>query len=192
MKKGRRFGIAAFGVTTIIGGVLLVNQIAGIGLRVNLSHSAPMGIWRVTPTNPDALTRGELVEVCPPDLPIVQLMVERGHLERGDCAVTHVAPLLKSVGAISGDTVLVEKGRAVRVNLYSIPNSAASPALPSWPDGLYVVLPGQVWLFSTYTDASFDSRYFGPVDVAHLRGKAAPVLVDGNAANMARVTGPQS
>lgn len=192
MKKGRKFGIAAFGVAAIIGGVVLVNQVAGIGLRVNLSHSAPVGIWRVVPVDTATLTRGELVEACPPALPIVALMVDRGHLERGNCDGSHVTPLLKSVGAVPGDSVTVRQGRAVEVNGQPIPNSQPIPAVPAWPDGTYAVLPGHVWLFSTYTDASFDSRYFGPVPVAGVRGRASPVLIHGNAADMARVTGPKS
>lgn len=192
MKKGRSFGITSLCVAAIIGGLAVVDHVAGIGLRVNLSHSAPVGIWSVTPVDAAMLTRGALVEACPPALPVVALMVDRGHLERGNCGGSHVTPLLKSVGAVAGDTVLVRTGKAVEVNGQPIPNSEAIPTVPAWPDGTYRVLPGQVWLFSTYTAASFDSRYFGPVPVAAVRGKAAPVLIRGDAADMARVTGPRS
>lgn len=192
-KTGKTFGVVAFVAAAGIGAAILVNHVAGIGLRVNLSHSAPVGVWRVSAFHAAELARGELVEVCPPDAPIVHLMVDRGYLDRGNCAATRVAPLLKAVGAVPGDTVIVQHGNAVAVNRQPVPNTEALPTLPAWPDGSYVVPAGHVWLFSTYTPASFDSRYFGPVAIAHIRGRASPVLVAGNVTNMARVPGgPQS
>lgn len=191
-KKGKTFGVVALIAAAGIGAAILVNHVAGIGLRVNFSHSAPIGVWRVSGFQAAALARGELVEVCPPDAPIVQLMVDRGYLDRGNCATTHVAPLLKAVGAVPGDTVIVQHGRAVAVNGQAVPNTTALPTLPAWPDGTYTVPSGHVWLFSTYTPVSFDSRYFGPVAIASIRGRARPVLVLGDAAEMARVGGPQS
>lgn len=192
-KKGRNIGIAAFGIAAVVAGAILVNDMAGIGLRLNLSHSGPVGIWRVGPFDSSTVARGELVEVCPPAQPIVQVMVQRGYLDRGDCEGTNIAPLLKAVGAVPGDRVTVAKGRAVAVNGQPLPNTEALEHLPAWPDGTYPVQPGQVWLFSTYTPVSFDSRYFGPVELASVRGRAAPVLVHGKADDMARINGgPQS
>lgn len=192
-KKGKTFGVVAFIAAAGIGAGILVNHVAGIGLRMNLSHSAPVGVWRVSAFHAVELARGELVEVCPPDAPIVRLMVDRGYLDRGNCAATRVAPLLKAVGAVPGDTVTVRHGSAVTVNRQPVPNTEALPTLPAWPDGVYTVQPGHVWLFSTYTPVSFDSRYFGPVAITSIRGRASPVLVAGNVADMARIVGgPQS
>ena len=191
-KKGKTFGVVALIAAAGIGAAILVNHVAGIGLRVNLSHSAPVGVWRVSEFHAAELARGELVEVCPPDAPIVQLMVDRGYLDRGNCATTRVAPLLKAIGAVPGDTVTVQHGSAVAVNGQPVPNTTAIATLPAWPDGTYVVPKGHVWLFSTYTPVSFDSRYFGPVAIASIRGRARPVLVHGDAADMARIGGPQS
>ena len=42
--------------------------------------------------------------------------------------------------------------------------------------------PGEVWLFSSYSAGSFDSRYFGPVVLASVRGIARPVVVIGDPA----------
>jgi len=158
------------------------------GDRLNFSHSAPVGLWWVTPFNAAAMERGQLVEVCPPDQPIIHRVAERGYLKQGSCADTHVAPLLKAIGAIPGDWISVEQGRAVSINGDTAPNSTALPTLPGWPDGIYNVPDEQVWLFSTYTSSSFDSRYFGPVNIANIRGGAQPVLVNGNVADMMRVS----
>jgi hypothetical protein len=38
-----------------------------------------------------------------------------------------------------------------------------------------------VWLLSSYDPGSFDSRYFGPVPAANIRGQAIPVLIAGDA-----------
>ena len=70
----------------------------------------------------------------------------------------------------------------VTVNGVALPNTAAMPALPGWPAGRYIVQPGEVWLFSSYSAGSFDSRYFGPVVLASVRGIARPVAVIGDPA----------
>lgn len=188
-KKGRKFGIAALTVTAAIGTAIIVNHVTGIGLRVNLSHSAPVGVWRVSQIDAGSLVRGELVEICPPAAPIVQMMADRGYMEPGNCEDTRVAPLLKAVGAVPGDIVTVQHGSAVAVNGQPMPNTDALPTMPAWPEGTYTVQPGHIWLFSTYSPVSFDSRYFGPVDVAAIRGRAAPVLVHGSVADMTLVVG---
>jgi type IV secretory pathway protease TraF len=40
-----------------------------------------------------------------------------------------------------------------------------------------VVSPGTIWVASTYHPRSFDSRYFGPIAVADIRARLAPLLV---------------
>jgi hypothetical protein len=43
--------------------------------------------------------------------------------------------------------------------------------------GTYRVAPGHVWLLSSYSADSWDSRYLGPVPVTEIRGVARPVWV---------------
>jgi type IV secretory pathway protease TraF len=45
-----------------------------------------------------------------------------------------------------------------------------------------VVQPGHVWLAGSGHDRSWDSRYFGPVPVAGVRGVARPILTLGEPA----------
>ncbi|MCW8198747.1 conjugal transfer protein TraF [Verminephrobacter aporrectodeae subsp. tuberculatae] len=182
MKK-RHLGIAALGTVVVVGAVIPIGHAAG--LRLNFTHSAPTGLWRVQALDMAPLKRGELVEVCPPVRPIVQLMADRGYLEPGDCAGTHAGTLLKPVAAVAGDRVRIQPGRPAMVNGRILPNTQAIETIPAWAEGSYIVAPGQVWLFSTYSARSFDSRYFGPVDVASsVRGRATPVLIRGDAADM--------
>jgi len=183
--KGRRFGIAAVSAAAAIAAAITIGHAAG--LRFNFTHSAPSGLWHVQRTDVSALGRGELVEVCPPASTIVRLMADRGYLEPGDCAETNVTPLLKPIAAVAGDRVTIAQGRAVTVNGHTLPNTAPMKAIPAWQDGSYTVAPGQVWLFSTYSAGSFDSRYFGPVNIASVRARATPILIGGDAKNMTLV-----
>lgn len=180
--KGRRFGIAAVSFAAAIGlGITAGHQ---AGLRINITDSAPHGFWLVQPADAAAIQRGTLVEVCPPSVPIVRLMRERGYLDAGNCPDSVLTALLKPISAVAGDAVQFEPGRPVAVNGVPLPNTEALPALPSWPPGRYVVRPGEVWMFSSYSAGSFDSRYFGPVTLAHVRGIARPVAVIGDPATI--------
>lgn len=184
MIRARTFGIVAISTAAAIAAAFGAGH--AIGLRVNFTESAPVGLWRVHPV--DTVARGELVEVCPPSLPIVTVMADRGYLDPGDCPAG-VLTLLKPVAAASGDTVSIRNGHPVEVNGHALPDTEPMPAIPGWPDGTYTVDEGHIWLLSTYSAGSFDSRYFGPVPVANVRGRAAPVLVKGDPADMTKVAG---
>jgi type IV secretory pathway protease TraF len=41
--------------------------------------------------------------------------------------------------------------------------------LPQIPLGSYVVRPGTVWVVSSYSPLSFDSRYFGAIPLGNIR-----------------------
>lgn len=173
----------AIGIATLtILALLAIGR--AIGLNVNVTESAPEGIWITKPA--DSIKRGILVSVCPPSEPVVTLLRDRGHLRYGDCPDTEVQPLLKAVAATSGDTVVLREGFPAIVNGKVLPNTTAQTRIPRWPDGEYKVSPNEIWIFSTYSEKSFDSRYFGPVPVRNVRGQAEPLLVDGPTANMTR------
>lgn len=185
--KGRTVGIMAASLAALIGATFAVAHVAG--LRLNFTESAPSGLWRVTDSSPTSLKRGELVEVCPPAQPIISIMADRGYLGPGECAPDSITALLKPLAAVAGDTVTLSPGEPAQVNGAELPNTQAMPTLPAWPQGTYRVQAGEVWLFSTYSAGSFDSRYFGPVPVANIRGRAAPLLVNGDVARMTRTDG---
>ena len=176
--KGRHFGIAAVSFAAVIGAAITLGHAAG--LRLNMTDSAPHGLWLVRAAETSSIKRGELVEVCPPALPVVSVMAQRGYLPPGDCA--GVTALLKPVSAVHGDTIRLQQGQPVMVNGVALPNTVAMSAIPAWPDGTYTVEQGQAWLFSSYSAGSFDSRYFGPVELSTVRGIASPVAVHGDTA----------
>ena len=153
-------------------------------LHLNLSASAPIGLWTEKPINPATIKRGTLISFCPPDSPIVRRVIELKTLVEGDCLNTNLAPFLKPVAAVSGDIVRLQEGMPARINGSPLLNTISRESFPAWPDGEYKVKPGEVWVFSSYSDRSFDSRYFGPVSVDQIKGEAAPFLVSGDVAAM--------
>ena len=168
MKK--TIGITALSAISLI----LIGH--AVGVRGNLSESAPIGLWIKRPITSE-LKKGMMIGVCPPPtVPVVRLFSANGTLPYGQCPHTNVALLLKPIRAFPGDIVTIKKGNNVTVNGEHLSNSSALDSLPGWPDGEYIVRPGEVWIFSSYSDKSFDSRYFGPVKVSEIQGAALPLL----------------
>jgi type IV secretory pathway protease TraF len=88
------------------------------------------------------------------------------------------------VFAIGGDTITIDSSG---LELDGNPVSRTEPLrqdsdgrqLPRVPDGRYVVQPGEVWLVSTYSPRSWDSRYFGPVPVSAIISVLSPLWIFG-------------
>jgi conjugative transfer signal peptidase TraF len=144
---------------------------AGFGLRYNSTSSMPQGFYRITNTS---VSRGAYVTVClPADNPFVPLMRNRLYEHNGSCA-SGLTPLIKPVAAVAGDSITLTE-HAVYVNGAALGGSPTlardgeGRPLPSWPRGTYRVAQGTVWLVSTYSRRSLDSRYFGPVPVAAIQ-----------------------
>jgi conjugative transfer signal peptidase TraF len=137
-------------------------------LRINSSPSLPIGLYITS-----ADKRANLVEFCPP-VPFAAMAIARGYRSAGACP-DGATPLLKPVVAVPGDVVeLSNSGVAVNGNLLSntAPLCADSKgrALTHWPFGRYTVPSGTVWVASSYSSRSFDSRYFGPIKISVIRG----------------------
>lgn len=182
--NARRFAFTAWALAGAVGITAAVATAAG--LRLNTTDSAPTGLWRIAPVDPAQIAHGSLVSICPPPLGVVVAMREGGYLHPGDCPDTNTTPLLKPVVAMAGDTVTVSPGEPLTVNGKPIPESAPETGMPAWLPGTYTVQPGEIWVISSYSSGSFDSRYFGPVAVKNLRGLAAPILVTGDVGSMTK------
>lgn len=160
------------------------------GIRINTTDSAPVGIWLTRNHHEGGIKRGDLVSICPPDVPVVRALVASRPLYRGNDCTSGSTDVLKPVAAVPGDTVIIGKGY-VTINGVELPNTLAHggalgyPKL-AYPKGEYLVGKNEVWVFSTYTQDSFDSRYFGPVPTKNIRGFAEPLIVDGNPQDMIR------
>jgi len=175
MERGRSDNFATIARSSFVGIAIsiAIYQIYGwLGLRLNVSPSLRVGVYIVS----DA---GTLVEFCPAE-PFAAMALNRGYRTRGTCP-DGGTPLLKPVVAIPGDVVDVSEA-GLDVNNVRIPNTAPLAAdskgrsLAHWPFGRYVVAPETVWVASSYSPRSFDSRYFGPLSSAAVRHRLKALL----------------
>lgn len=157
----------------LVGGVVAV--ILTLGLHVNLSPSAPRGLYQTVAGTP---VRGAWVVACV-SADAAALARARGYLWPGPCP-GRVQPVLKPVVAVAGD--LVDLGpEAVIVNGERLPASRSAAVdslgdpLPHAPWGRHVVAADEVWVVSTRVPNSWDSRYLGPIPVSQVWAVARPV-----------------
>lgn len=166
---------------TLICGLILIGLAAGqLGLRLNLTSSMPLGLWRVA-APPERPLRGMIVILCIDDSAITAMALQRRYIEPGSCP-TGGEPMLKPVAAVTGDIVDVAAS-GITINGELLPNTAhlahdpAGRDLPAQPSGPHEVPINSVWTLSGQTPFSFDSRYYGPVSIHNIVGIAKPFLV---------------
>ena len=145
------------------------------GLRLNLTPSEPLGLWRI-----EVLRRpvkiGDLVFVCPPMTAVLEEARRRGYLRRGLCP-GGFAPLIKTVKGLPGQNVEITDH--VVIDRCPLAASAIREKdgegrdLAPFAGG--VVPSHHLFLHSSFA-SSYDSRYFGPVPDASLLGLARPVF----------------
>ena len=133
----------------------------------NASASVPVGLYQIEPNTIPRV--GDLVAVRPSPA-LTRFMAERRYVEAG-------ALLVKPVAALSGATFcrtnmrVTLDGRAVAT---ALPRDRFGRSLPRW-SGCRRVARNQLVLIAPALRASFDSRYFGPVDRAQVIGRAMPL-----------------
>ena len=178
----RALAVLSIGVAGL---VAIISVGAFAGLRLNLSPSEPLGLWRIVVLDRPVAV-GDLIFICPPPGSVSAFGLARGYFRQGTCP-GGVAPLIKTVAAIAGASITVEA--AVTIDGTLLPHSQLSPkdgqdqVLAPWVGG--TVPSGQLFLHSSFR-GSYDSRYFGPVPEAGLLGLALPVLTFSCAGNVAR------
>ena len=147
------------------------------GLRINSSPSLPVGLYFTTGED-----RANLAEFCPAE-PFGEFAIARGYRESGNCG-DGAAPLLKPVVARAADVVELSD-RGITVNGRLLQNTAPLSTdtkgrpLSHWQFGRQVVQAGTVWVASSFNPRSFDSRYFGPVQIGAIRHYLQPLLTAG-------------
>ena len=142
----------------VLGVLVLAAVVSTRWVRLNLSPSVPVGVYRLARLAPP-LARGTLVLLPVPDAvrPWASL------------------PLLKPVAGIAGDVACVLGGRlTVNDEDYGpVLTAAHGMALPQWW-GCTVVRAGEV-VVASQAPRSNDSRYFGPVPIRDITAVAVPV-----------------
>ena len=161
--------IATFHVAAL-GALLVVASTADTWpLRVvyNASASVPLGWYRVSDSDEPKV--GDVVVARPPLL-AERLLVERGYIGSG-------VPLLKVVMAKDGARVC-RYGDAITIDGAPVGKArdrdGLGRPLPRW-SGCRVLGASEVFLFNRDAPGSFDGRYFGPVSVTSIIGKATPL-----------------
>jgi conjugative transfer signal peptidase TraF len=154
--------------------------VLGIGLFAVLfpKTGAPLLVWNASPSVPVGLYRLSFRPSQTAALAVVRLpeplrifAETRGYLGKG-------ALLIKPVVADAGDTVC-RHGSLVTINgraaARANPSDAKGRPLPAW-SGCFLLRASDIFVLSADPD-SFDSRYMGPIDRAHVVGFALPIWV---------------
>ena len=167
-------GLKAVALSVAAAAVVTVG--ASRSLRINFTRSLPRGIYRVVDGPP---SRGAIVIACIPSW-AGRLARDRRYLWAGDCP-GGVAPVGKTVAGVAGDTIITTpegvtiNGRQL-VNTRVLARDSEGRPLRPFPLGRYVLSTRELWLSSSHDVRSFDSRYYGPVDLGLVRTRIEPLL----------------
>ncbi|MCX2864156.1 S26 family signal peptidase [Paucibacter sp. PLA-PC-4] len=151
-------------------------------LIYNPSDSVAVGWYCVDPLGHRV---SSLPQRPPPSIPVGSIVLTKLPTDAATLAAQRGylparVPLLKRVGAVAPQTVCVFDAL---VWIDGVPVAAVLPAdrlgrpLPSWQQCRQLG-PGELFLLSVTNPASFDSRYFGPVNASAVIGVAHPVWLE--------------
>jgi conjugative transfer signal peptidase TraF len=153
------------------------------GFVFNFTHSAPFGIYRlVAQPTPDTRNNSPYAFFCPDQRWPGFRNNPNTRRSLGTCPDGYAA-LLKPVVAWPGDVVTTSSAGVI-VDGIPVPNSSPltrdslGRELHPYPYGTYEVLAGQIWVLSSYSSRSFDSRYFGPVPLRTVREWVRPFITE--------------
>jgi conjugative transfer signal peptidase TraF len=133
----------------------------------NASASVPIGLYTVHPVG--TIHVAELVVVRPPNA-LAQFLADRRYLPEG-------VPMLKRVLAIPGQ-IVCRNARTIIIDGIAMGDALDSDtrgrALPAW-QGCLRIRDGEVFLMNWQSINSMDGRYFGPLPMSSVIGRADPV-----------------
>jgi conjugative transfer signal peptidase TraF len=132
----------------------------------NASASVPVGLYRVEAA--ETIDVGDLAIVIPPE-PLADFLGARGYLPKG-------VPMLKRVLALSGTAVCRQGSDIIAYGMTygrARERDSYGRSLPTW-QGCRAVPDDQAFLMNWDSADSFDSRYFGPLPVTWIVGRAVP------------------
>ncbi|MBB4841315.1 conjugative transfer signal peptidase TraF [Sphingomonas kyeonggiensis] len=164
--RNRRLRLLAFGLAGAAA-IMVPPMFSPVPRLVwNVSASAPMGLYAVSPGAP--LARDDMVAARTP-LAVRALAAERRYVPAN-------VPLVKRVAAVPGDRVCAI-GAVISVNgqeaARRLARDPSGRPMPWWrgcrPLGV------DEYLLLMPAAASFDGRYFGPVHAGDILGKAVPL-----------------
>ena len=135
----------------------------------NASASAPVGLYRVV--HQRSYARGDLV-LAKPSPSVARLAARRGYLPAG-------VPLVKRIVSTAGNTVCARGGDIIVEGQFAAKRLSADSKgrlLPGW-SGCRTLHQDEVFLLMKGVRASFDGRYFGPMNISQIIGRLEPLWV---------------
>lgn len=154
---------------------------SGYSIALNRTASMPRGLYLVGPV--ETLQHGSIVAACIPAESDVATYRARGYLPDSPRCAAGLAPVLKPIAAMSGDSVALDE-RGLWVNGEMLPNSrvfdtdSQGQPIRHLPIGWTKVLTtGELFLLANHIERSLDSRYYGTVARDKLLGKAVPLIL---------------
>lgn len=150
-------------------GLALMALFAAIGQRyfvINTTPSFPLGVYRKLDR---PAHKGDLVLVCPPDLPIFQEAYERGLVAAGMCSGS-MGYLIKQLVATEGDYVCISAEHVI-INGERLENSQRQALRLGNIEKVPfcgTLNEKEVLLMSPHP-LSFDSRYFGTISASTIQ-----------------------
>lgn len=160
----------------ILAGVVATATLATLAIPVsryilwNATASVPTGLYVVR--GKASLHVGERVAIEPPP-ELRRLLAERRYLPAN-------LPLLKRVAAIRGQRVCrFAQSVTIDSELVGIARDRdrSKRSLPAWA-GCHVLRTGELFLMNPAAPDGFDGRYFGPLGLDTVIGRATPVWTD--------------
>ncbi len=133
----------------------------------NASASVPVGLYRILPGNNIDVT--DIAVVLPPD-DLADFLDQRGYLPKG-------VPLLKRVLALGGTEVCRVASAIIAYDMSygrTLERDSQGRPLPAW-QGCRVLADGEAFFLNWDSPDSFDSRYFGPLPITTVIGRAIPI-----------------
>lgn len=152
----------------VVGVVALVHSLLDGHLLLNVTPSIPRGIYWIS--TGEIPRRGGLVALPIPSA-VQDLIYERQYLPRS------IKLLAKPIAASPGDHVCIRDGTVFlnKTRFSTVtPFDAQGRPMPKWP--ICRLLASNELYLATQGKSSFDSRHFGPVLAAEIRGALTPLL----------------
>jgi len=133
----------------------------------NVSESVPTGLYQVQPARRLIVTT--LVVAYPPE-PLATFLAHADYLPQG-------VPLIKRILALTGQTVC-RAGLTIMVDGIEMGSARERDhpgrLLPAWR-GCRAIASDEVFLMNWDEPASLDGRYFGPIPLTAIVGRAEPL-----------------
>lgn len=162
----------------IVGSVFLALGMVcnAVGARINTSKSIPVGLYWMTERH---IEKGEYVLLCPPPSNVFDEAKKRGYFGAGFCPGDYEYLMKKILAAKKNKVSISDDGVRVNGELlpFSTPLSADKQGRPlPVLRGEYELSDSDLLLMTDVSPISFDSRYFGLVNRAQIKGVIRPIF----------------